>query len=212
MINTFSSAIVSFTVVLLALGIIVGLTLGQSELVNPFSSYSQLGRDQVETEYLEQQRQIDIQFYAQSKQAELDAQIEQQKQALIWAEERHQHELAQAAQRNQIVNSLVGFAWVAIPLAVLFGSMGGAYYLVCMGRARAMLNRTMGNTSQPSPNPYTALRMAARQREREERQQQIDSQKRLQELFAWPICPTDPNQGYQLPVELAVTRSEYGNK
>jgi hypothetical protein len=211
MINTFSSAIVSFAVVLIVIGAVVGLALGQSELVNPFSSYSQLERDQVETKYLEQQHQIDIEFYAQSKQAELDAQVEQHQQALVLAAERQRHELAQAEQREQVVNSVLGVALVAIPLAVLITSVAGAYYLVCAGRRQQTVAQTSVApiANKPNASQYKIMREAARQREREERQHEIDSQKRMQELFGIPICPNGHGSESTLPTELAVSWREH---
>lgn len=132
-INTFPSAIVTFAVVLLVVGVISGLTVSGSELVNPFSGVAQLERDKVEVKYLDQQRQIDMDYYAQSKQIELEALSKKYQQERDIANERHQREMEQMERREQIVNAMLPIIAGVILLAVLIVSGGLAYRLVCAG-------------------------------------------------------------------------------
>ena len=132
-INPFPSTIVSFTIVMLITGVVVGLVVGGPVWANP-----SIQPDTASAQALSLDRTLETAYHWQEWQAGLEASIEKNKQELAAAQERHDREVALIELRAQLVNSLLQIVTAAVLLAVLIASSGLAYYLACLGRSRLL--------------------------------------------------------------------------
>ena len=131
--NTFPSAIVWFTAVVLVAGIMLGLGLGGFDPSN-VAHAEQAGSDR----YLDQARRIEMEYLRQQREAELETLRAKYQQELALAEERSRREMELAERRAQVVNSMLPIIAAVGLLAGLIASGGLAYYLVCTGRSLAL--------------------------------------------------------------------------
>ncbi len=127
--NTFPSTIIAFTVVMLITGLVMGLVVSNAELTNPLLAAEP-------STFSNQPHVLELNYYWQQKQAELDAQAAKYQREMVMAEERHSMEMASIERRAQLVNILLIVATASLVLGVLVASSGVAYYLVCLGRSR----------------------------------------------------------------------------
>lgn len=171
---------------LVIIGLVLGLALGSSELVNPFSSLSEYQRAQVETQQVTRQNEALQDARAQAEAQKLQDEIQYLQQAheqelerlqLAYEQERQQDQ-EQAALEQQLFQ-LAGQTFVVVlGLCLLSFSVGGSVYVARMRPARIDVW---------TPKRKRQAIKAARQHEREMRQRKIESQERLSELFGTPI-------------------------
>ncbi|MBN1891020.1 MAG: hypothetical protein JW850_23695 [Thermoflexales bacterium] len=128
-VNTFPSTIIAFTVVMLITGVVVGLVVSNAELANPILAAEQHTLSS-------QQHALELSYYRQQKQAEMEALAAKYQREMALAEERHRVETASIERRAQLVNILLIVATASLVLGVLIASSGAAYYLVCLGRSQ----------------------------------------------------------------------------
>lgn len=172
------SGLVGVIFVLVAIGLILGLVLTGSELVNPFEGLSQYEQNRVENRRLAQQSEIDLQQYAILKEAETQAQLQriaaeidhlqltyQQERDL--ARQAREQELRIAQEREALKLQLLrvaGFTAIAVAgLCLLTLSAGAAVRLARVRPAPARRAEVW------TPERRRQAIAAARQREREER-------------------------------------------
>jgi len=129
LVNTFPSAIVLFTVVLLVAGVVVGLAVGNLPVADPMTGSAHAAP-------LNEQSDLDQSFDRLRKYIELSALEAKYKQEQALAVERQHYELEQMGARNQLTGILLQAVAATVSLGVVIISGGMAYYLVCAGNSK----------------------------------------------------------------------------
>lgn len=133
-VNAFPSTITSFTIVLLITGVVFGLILGHGDLFTPSMGVAQAEGRQAGDKYAEVQRQLELTFFKQKREAELAAWNAEQQQKLALAEERYRLETEWMDQRARVVNAALPIVIASGALVVLVAGGALAYYVVSLAR------------------------------------------------------------------------------
>lgn len=200
---------------LVGVGLALGLALIKSDLVNPIRAVADFRRAKVETEREAQQNEIDLRQYEALQAARTQAEIERLREEIQYLKQTHEQDLRQmeeetrylqlaheqnlryaqeqAALRMQLLR-LLGYTGItALGLALISLSVGFSVYIA----------RRHPPSTKVSADVWTTERKrraiaVARRRERESRQQGLEFQERLRELFSTPVG----SNGHEDPDEL----------
>lgn len=191
----------SIVLILVAIGLVLGLALIGSDLINPIRSISQYQRDQVETQRQSRQNEIDLEQYEVRAVAEAQAMIQRLSDETAYRWQSYQQELEQARlaaeQARQAARErdalrlhllrIAAYAAIAVAgLSLLALAIGWA---VRIARTQPTSARSVADEWTPERRRQAVA--LARQREREYRawvlhQDELTVERRLYDLFQAP--------------------------
>ena len=161
-----TGAVVALVLLALVAGLVVGVSVSETDLLNPATSRAEANRIERDTEYEAQIHAIDLEYY-RAERATQAAAVEQayQQDALYDGEQRAQ-DLENAQRRDDAELSLlpvqrIGLT-VAGSLALLAVAGGLTYYLVSLGKT----TRRRGQDPWQSSEYRQAVRRVAQANER----------------------------------------------
>jgi uncharacterized membrane protein YccC len=202
-----SKALVGIIVILVGIGLLLGLGLVDSDLVNPISSISDYQRAGVETQRAAQQNEIDLRQYEAVQEARTQAEIQKLEEEVQYLQQLHEQEL-ENSQRAHEQKMRQNQEWIALEQQLL--RLAGRAAIVVFGlyllslsigfsvhfaKRRPMYAEADADVWTPERKRQAIKAARWRERERREqelreqelRQQELDLQERLRELCSTTI-------------------------
>jgi hypothetical protein len=186
---------------LFAIGLVVGLALTGSDLINPIRSIANYQRDQVETQRLAEQNRIDLQHYAAQVAAQTQAELQRLTDEGAYRRQAYRQTLEQARlaaeQERQAAQEREALKLHLLRLAGYTAILVTALSLLALSIGAAVrIAKTRPAPARPTADVWTPERRrqavaAAKQREREQRawalrQQELATERRFYDLFQAP--------------------------
>jgi hypothetical protein len=200
---------------LIGIGLVLGLALIKSDLANPIKGVADFRRAEVETNRVAQQNEVDLRQYEALQEARTQAEIEGLREEIQYLRQTHEQDLRQMEEETRYLHlaheqnlryaqeqaalrmqqlRLLGYTGItALGLALISLSVGFSVYIARRRPAFAKVSADVWTTERKR----RAI-AAARRRERESRQQGLEFQERLRELFSTPVG----SNGHEDPDEL----------
>ncbi len=195
-----SKALAGIIVLLVGIGLLLGLALTDSDLVNPIKSVAEFQRDQTETQRIAQENEITLQQYKVLQEARTQAEVERLEEEIRYQRQLHEQELRRleeetqhqrrmheqalrdaqkrAALERQLLQ-LGGYVAIAVlGLALLSLSIGFSVHLAGRRPAHAGTSADVW-----TPERKRQAIEAARWRERRQREQELHELERREQVL-----------------------------
>lgn len=141
--------------VLIICGLVVGLALVGSDLINPISNWAEVQRYQSETQRIDEQNTVDVKQYEALREAETQAEIRRLNEEIVHQEQLHQAEMQQLneemLQKQQMHKEELRQAREMAGLKLSLLNTAGIVLAVSIGISLIILS--LGAIKRPQGNP-----------------------------------------------------------
>jgi hypothetical protein len=160
--NPVTSAAVMIVVVLLVAGSLLGMSLGETEVLNPFSAKGQLEDTQRQIQRQAQLDEIDIRYYKQERAKQAEVQKALYDQEIEFQRKQKQQALVEQGERHELQMKLSTMLAVVAALAALLVGVGLTFYLLMRGKQAQVQPQPVLSDPWASPEFRKQMRDLAR--------------------------------------------------